>query len=369
MEANEAKQHLSPMRLRIRRFRRLKRGFYSFVLLVGAYVLSFFLPFLMNDRAIVVHYQGSYYFPAFRCYFQDTFGWGRESIYPGSTFGQMDEYGRPVAGEAEYRNLDQQFEEENGGNYVILPPIPYHPNEGFLDVAGTPPHSPSKEHWLGTDDRARDVLVRLAYGYRISISFALIVVLISYTIGIAIGSMLGYYGRWVDILGQRFVEIWGAVPFLYTVIIVTSIFQPSFVWLAVILASFGWMSITYYLRGEFYREKSKDYVAAAIATGEGNLTIIFRHILPNALTPIITFAPFAIVAAISSLVALDFLGFGLPAPTPSWGELLKQAKSNLQVWHLSVFPLLAMFITLQLIVFVGEAVREAFDPKAFSRLR
>jgi microcin C transport system permease protein len=277
--------------------------------------------------------------------------------------------GRPLQGEADYRALKEKFAEEASGNFAVLPPIPYHPNEGFLDLEGNPPHAPSSKHLFGTDDRARDVLVRLTYGFRISISFALICTAVAYLFGVATGAVLGYYGRAVDIIGLRLVEIWSGIPFLYTVIILVSILKPSFLLLVAIVAAFGWMSITYYIRGEFYREKTRDYVAAAIATGENNFTIMLRHILPNALTPIITFAPFAIVAEIVTLVSLDFLGFGLPAPTPSWGELLGQAKQNLQVWHLVVFPLGAMFVTLQLVVFIGEAVREAFDPKVFSRLR
>jgi len=359
----------SPTRLRLRRFRRLKRGYYSFLILMGAYALSFLLPFLMNNRAVVVRYDGKFYFPALKTYLYDTFGLGREKIHLASVFHQTGPNGQTLQGEADYRALKRQFAEEGGGNWVILPPVPYHPNEGFLELEGNPPHPPSARHWLGTDDRARDVLVRLAYGFRISISFAFVATIFAYSIGIVVGAILGYYGRWVDITGLRLVEIWGAIPFLYTVIILASIFRPSFLLLVTIVASFGWMSITYYIRGEFYREKTRDYVAAAVATGENNLTIMLRHILPNALTPIITFTPFAIVAEIVTLVSLDFLGFGLPAPTPSWGELLGQAKQNLQVWHLVVFPLGAMFITLQLIVFIGEAVREAFDPKVFSRLR
>ncbi len=245
----------------------------------------------------------------------------------------------------------------------------YSPFEQFLEEEGNPPAPPSRKHWLGTDDRGRDVLVRLAYGFRISITFALLVTGLSYAFGTLVGAILGYFGGWVDLFGLRFVEIWGAIPFLYTVIIISSLVQPGFLMLVLILAAFGWLGITFYVRGEFYREKAKDYVAAAIATGESNGVIILKHILPNALTPIIAFAPFAIVANILTLVALDFLGFGLPAPTPSWGELIKQGKENIREWHLVVFPLLAMFLTLQLIVFIGEAVREAFDPKVYSRLR
>ena len=360
---------LSPRQLHWRRFRRLKRGYVSFWILLGAYFISFLLPFLMNSKAIVVKYDGSYYFPALKSYFYDTFGIGHDQVFLADFFQQKDASGEAMHGETNYRKLKESFAEQGTGNFVLMPLIPYHPNESFLDQAGAPPYPPSSVHWLGTDDRGRDLLVRLAYGYRISISFALIVTCVSYLVGILVGSSLGYFGRWVDILGQRLVEIWAAIPFLYTVIILASIFTPSFTLLVVILSLFGWMSITYYVRGEFYREKAKDYVAAAIATGESNFTIMLRHILPNALTPIIAFAPFALVANIVVLVSLDFLGFGLPAPTPSWGEMLSQAKADLRVWHLVIFPLGAMFVTLQLIVFIGEAVREAFDPKVFSRLR
>ncbi|MEX2285954.1 MAG: ABC transporter permease subunit [Planctomycetaceae bacterium] len=370
----------SPLQLRLRKFRRLKRGYYSFVILTGLYVLSFFLPFLMSERALVVRYQGRYFFPSTRSYLHETFGYHafrvrlgpidkkfeffRDNVYPPDTFGQSS-----IAVRTDYRLLQEQYAAAESEHYALMPPIPYHPNEQFLALAGNPPHPPSSAHWLGTDDRGRDVLVRLAYGFRISISFALLVTVIAYAFGTLAGATLGYYGRWVDLLGLRFVEIWGAIPFLYTVIILAAMFQPSFILLVLILAAFGWLGITYYIRGEFYREKSKDYVAAAIATGEGNASIIIRHILPNALTPIIAFAPFAIVAEILTLVALDFLGFGLPAPTPSWGEMIGQGKEHIRDWHLVVFPLLAMFVTLQLIVFIGEAVREAFDPKVFSRLR
>lgn len=360
----------SLFQIRLRKFRRLKRGYYSFLLLVVAYFGSFLLPFLMSNEAIVVHYKGEYYFPSSRSYLYQTFGIEPAYVYMAETFGQNRKNGEPAFGPTNYRLLKQQFAEDpSSGNWLVLPFFPYGPNEQFLDQEGRPPYPPSWTHWLGTDDRGRDILVRLAYGFRISISFALLVTFVSYTLGTVIGACLGYFGGVVDMLGLRFVEIWAGIPFLYTVIILSSLLPRSFLLLVVILSAFGWLSITYYIRGEFLREKSKDYVAAAIAMGERNHSIILRHILPNALTPIISFAPFAIVAEISTLVALDFLGFGLPPPTPSWGELIGQGKANIHEWHLVVFPLLAMFITLQLIVFIGEAVREAFDPKEFSRLR
>jgi microcin C transport system permease protein len=262
-----------------------------------------------------------------------------------------------------------------------MAPYPYGPNESLLDMSSSPPNAPSRAHPFGTDDRGRDVLVRLAYGFNISLTFAIVVMVIGESIGVAVGALLGYFGGKLDILGQRLIEIWSSLPFLYTIIIISSIivptyapgrtavFQPSFWLLVAILAVFEWVSITYYIRGEFYREKARDYVGAAIATGVSEPMIIFRHILPNALTPVVSFAPFVIVANISSLVALDFLGFGLPAPTPSWGELISQGTQNLTKWWLVFFPLGALFVTLLLVVFIGEAVREAFDPKEFSQLQ
>jgi microcin C transport system permease protein len=244
-----------------------------------------------------------------------------------------------------------------------------------------PPNPPSAGHPFGTDDRGRDVLVRLAYGFNISVTFAALVMVIGYTVGVTVGACLGYLGGKIDLLGQRFIEVWASLPFLYTIIIISSIvvpvyvpgllqvLQPSFWMLALILSAFEWMGMTYYLRGEFYREKAKDYVGAAIVTGVSVPAIMFRQILPNAVTPVVSFAPFTIVANITALVALDFLGFGLPAPTPSWGELIGQGMNNLTKWWLVFFPIGVLFVTLLLVVFIGEAVREAFDPKEYSRLR
>jgi microcin C transport system permease protein len=352
----------SPFRRRLRKFRRLKRGYYSFVLIAAAYVLSFLLPLAASNVALVVRYQGDYYFPILR-------------FYPASTFGS------PAFGEPDYRALQAQFEAERAGNWVLMPPYPYGPNESLFDQPGAPPHPPSAEHWFGTDDRARDVLVRLAYGFNISVTFAIVVVAVAYAIGVVAGAVLGYVGGRLDLIGQRLIEIWSSLPFLYTIIILSSVLvpvyvpgrmqvlQPAFWLLAAVLAAFEWMAITYYIRGEFYREKARDYVAAAIVTGVSKPAIMFRHILPNALTPVVSFAPFAIVANIAALVALDFLGFGLPAPTPSWGELINQGMNNLTKWWLVFCPLGAMFVTLLLVVFVGEATREALDPKEHSRLR
>jgi microcin C transport system permease protein len=361
-QAQAERPSISVFRKRLRKFRSIKRGYYSFLILLCAYGISFFLPVLINNRALLVRYDGKLYFPLIH-------------YYPASAFGQER------IGEPDYREVAQDLRQENRGNWVILPLYPYSPTESLLDLPGTPPNAPSRQHIFGTDDRGRDIFARLAYGFNVSLSFALLVLVISLAVGVSAGALLGYFGGKLDILGQRLIEIWSSLPFLYTIIIVSSIvvpiylpgrnlvLQPSFWLLILILTAFDWMGITYYVIGEFYREKTKDYVAAAISMGASDSAIIFRHILPNSLTPVVSFAPFMIVANISALVALDFLGFGLPAPTPSWGELIEQGVDNLTKWWLVFFPLAAMFVTLLLIVFIGEAVREAFDPKEYSRLR
>jgi microcin C transport system permease protein len=352
----------SLVRKRLRKFRRLKRGYWSFLVIVVGYLLSFLLPVLANNVALVVRYEDRYYFPM-------------------TTFYEASEFGQDLFGEPDYRALREQFVAVREGDWVLMPPYPYGPNESLLDLPGSPPHEPSTAHPFGTDDRGRDVLVRLAYGFNISLTFAIFVAMLAYTVGISIGACLGYISGKFDLFGQRIVEIWSSLPFLYTIIIVSSIVvpvyvpgrsqlvQPSFWLLVFILAAFDWMGMTYYIRGEFYREKTRDYVGAAIVTGVSRVGIMFRHVLPNALTPVISFAPFTIVANIGALVALDFLGFGLPAPTPSWGELIGQGTNNLTSWWLVFFSLSVLFGTLLLVVFIGEAVREAFDPREHSRLR
>ena len=352
----------SIFRKRWRKFRTLKRGYYSFLIIFSAYLISLALPLLINNKPLVVRYDGQFYFPMLRFYGPEAFD-------------------MTTIGEPDYRLLKEQFARQGEGNWMLLPPFPYSPNESLFELEGAPPHSPSVTHWFGTDDRARDIFARLAYGFNVSMTFALLVLTFSFMFGILVGAGIGYFGGKLDILGQRVIEVWSSLPFLYTIMIVSSIvvpiylpgrnqlFQPSFWLLIFILTAFGWMGITYYIRGEFYREKAKDYVGAAISMGASDWTIMFKHILPNAINPVVSFAPFAIVGNIGALVALDFLGFGLPAPTPSWGELIGQGMSLLTKWWLVFFPLAAVFLTLLLIVFVGEAVREAFDPKQYSRLR
>ncbi len=343
---------ISVLRRRWRKFRTLKRGWYAFLFLAGLYVVSFFLPLLINSRALIVKYEGDYFFPALGTH------------YEARSFGQRR------IGEANYRQLQEEFRDAGGDNWVLLAPYPFHPNESLLrELPGNPPHPPSLGHWMGTDDRGRDVFARLAYGFRLSMTFGIAVVCLTYLLGSCVGACLGFFGGRIDIYGQRLVEIWAGLPFLYTVMIVSAIVKPTLWLLVAILALFSWVGISFYMRGEFYREKAKDYTAAAIAQGESNLSVMLRHIFPNALTPIISFAPFALVGSISSLVALDFLGFGLRPPTPSWGELVGQGLAHIFKWHLVVFPLGAMFTTLLLVVLIGEAIRESFDPKEYSRLR
>jgi microcin C transport system permease protein len=350
---------VSIFRKRLRKFKSLKRGYYSFIVLTVLYVVSFLLPILVNNKAIIVHYNGKTYFPALLALVP-----GASSFYPGTAFGHSEN-----TGEANYRMLDAEFEKANAGNWVIMPPYRWNPVQNDFDNPEENPSGPSSRHILGTDDVGRDVFARMCYGFNISISFALILVALEYLIGAIIGGTMGYYGGKFDLIAQRFVEIWSNIPFLYTVIIIGSIVIPSFSMLIWILAAFQWISISAYMRGEFYREKAKDYVAAAIALGARDRQIIFRHILPNSLTPMIAFLPFAVVGGITVLVSLDFLGFGLPVPTPSWGQMLDVGRQNLDKWWLIVTPLSALFITLLLVTFIGEAIREAFDPRVFSRLR
>jgi microcin C transport system permease protein len=260
-----------------------------------------------------------------------------------------------------------------GDAWVVMPLYPYGPADLRLDLRGNPPNAPSVEQGvpLGTDQSGRDVVPLLLYGFRLSLAFALVVTAIGEAFGILVGGIQGYWGGWVDIASQRFVEIWGSIPFLFVMMILASMVTPTFLILAVMLTVLrSWIAITFYVRGEFYREKSKDYVQAAIGTGVSDWKIITKHILPNSIVPIVTFTPFALVGYIGALVSLDYLGFGLPPGTPSWGALLRQGLENVKEYpHLTVVPTLALAGTLYAVVMIGEAVREAFDPKVFSRLR
>lgn len=347
----ENSQNTSILQKRWKKFKSLKRGYYSLIILSSLYILSFLLPVLINNKAIIVKYNDNYYFPILTGYI------------PGKTFGQ------DVPGEAKYRPLKKSFKESESSNWLILPPYPYSPYEDITSDGNKMYESPSSKHWLGTDNTGRDVFSRLCYAFNISISFALILTVLNYLFGILIGGCMGYYGGKFDLFFQRIIEIWSSLPMLFVIIIISSIIKPSFFLLIGIYTLVNWISMTYLMRAEFYREKSKDYVAAALSMGQSDFKVMFKHILPNSLVPIITYFPFSVVAGISALVGLDYLGFGLAPPTPSWGQMLDVGLQNISKWWMVFSPVAAQFLTLLSIVFIGEGVREAFDPKVYSRLR
>ena len=322
--------------------------------------LTLFAELLVNNRAIVVHYEGELYFP--------TYG----AFLPGRTFGLDYAY------ETNYRELRDAFvaarneAEVNGqpntGNWLILPPIPFSPYETNFRDDAFPPYAPSLEyeHYLGTDITGRDILARLVYGFRLAMAFAVILLLCNYVIGIAIGCAMGFWGGAFDLLFQRLIEVWSNVPMLYIIMIVASVMVPNFWTLVAVMVLFGWMGMTWYMRTSTYKEKAREYVVAARALGGSNARIIFRHILPNTISIIVTFIPFSVATGVTALTALDYLGFGLPPPTPSWGELLSQGTANLQSPWIVTSVVVAMTVVLLMVTYIGEAIREAFDPKKFS---
>jgi microcin C transport system permease protein len=388
------KSFFSPLFLKkIKKFKSFKRGYYSLLIIGTAYLLSFFAEFIINGRALLINFDGKKFITLYsdvslKKYIfskaiktKEDYHEYRASL-DGDTMNLND--GKLVFVKAEYelydrikRDFDNHrilrdiFEEQKRGDWVLLAPYPYGPNENLLDELGNrnPPTGPDRKNFLGTDDRGRDVLARLVYGFRIYMTFSLLLTLTSYIVGIFFGAILGFYGGKVDFLGLRFIEIWASIPFLFTVMVISSVMIPNFTILIVILSLFYWISMARYIRAEFLREKSNDYVQAAIAVGMSDRKIILSHILPNSLTPAISFLPFTIISGIAVLASLDFLGFGLPEPTPSWGQLLSQGISNLSSWWLTLSPMAAMFLTLILIAFIGEAVREALDPKIYSRMK
>lgn len=336
-------------RERLRKFRLIRRAYISLWILGVAFFVSIFSEFIANDKPLYLKYQGRSYFPVVK-------------FYPGTDFGG------PYATEPDYLALRKDPAFQAAGGSMLFPVIPYGPLRANLELEGNPPHAPSRQHWLGTDNTARDVLARLIYGFRICMLFGMCLACSDAILGILIGGIQGYLGGKVDITVQRFIEIWSALPFLYVVILLGSIYGSGFGMLLFVMALFEWIGLSYYMRGEFFRLKGVNYVKAARALGFGPARIFMSQILPNALTPVITILPFTVVSGISALTALDFLGFGLPPPMPSWGELLTQGLQNLQAPWIAVSTVTALFITLLLATFVGEGVREAFDPKSFSRL-
>ena len=440
---------------RFARFRNIKRGYYSLLILLAAIVLSIFSPYLAESRALLVYYKGSLYFPTFQYYSMQTFAqtpppaWGKGDLETEylrlQREWQAERYfynrEKAAAGNDAQKLAALAGEYPDRGNYVLMPMIPWDPyqsdfwyNEILNDIqvllvqgdragaerlarrdrldqladaifnatidvtlkdprksptgdlpglarSGTmpsleglgkvPPSPPdfSRGHYIGTDAQGRDVASRLLYGFRISIFFALILTFSGQIIGTIIGSLQGYLGGRFDLLSQRIIEVLISIPFLYVVIILAALVVPTFWMLLAIMAVFQWITITFYMRTEMYREKTKEYCLAAKSYGASHLRIIFRHLLPNCLTPLVTFTPFAVVGAIFALTGLDYLGYGLPAPTPSWGELMDQAlqlENRDKLW-LTFAPFGAITVTLVLVVFIGESVREAFDPKQYAR--
>lgn len=345
---------------KLRRFRQIKRGYYSFLFLSGLLVVLAFGELLVNSRALVVSYDGELYFPTYTAF------------HPGTDFGLDYSY------ETNYRELKAHFAERDEGNWLVMPLVPYNPYENNAHNGVFKPSAPSadNQHYLGTDTTSRDILARLFYGTRIALVFALVFTAWVYLIGISVGCAMGYFGGVFDLFFQRIIEIWSNIPFLYMVIIVFSVIPsslsvPSRIGILLfIMVLFSWTGMTYNMRTETYKEKSRDYIAAARILGASDTRIVFRHILPNVLATLVTFMPFVVVSAISAITALDFLGFGLPPPTPSLGELLKQGTANLRTapWIVSA-AFTTLVILLTVVTFIGEAVRESFDPKKFTVYR
>lgn len=336
-------------RRRWQTFRSFRRAYWSLWILLALYLFSLLSPWLVNDKPLILRYEGHTYFPAFR-------------FYPETTFGG------PYGTEQDYLSLRAQPDFTERGGWALMPPIPHSPYRQYLTMEGYPPHPPSAQHWLGTDSTARDVLSRLIHGFRICMSFSLAITVLTTIVGLLLGGVQGYFGKWTDLLGQRFTEIWDALPGLYVIILLANIYGRSLWVLIAVLTLFGWMSVSLYTRGEFLRLKNQTFVTASKAMGAGNARVIGRQILPNALGPILTLAPFSLIAGISAITSLDFLGFGLLPPTPSWGELLQQGLSRLYAPWLTLSTVGALFITLQLICFIGEGLRAAFDPRSAGKL-
>ena len=336
---------LSPInQRRFALFKAHKRGWYALWLFLGLFVLSLGAELIANDKPLLVSFDGQWYVPVVKRYPETAFG------------GEF-----PL--EADYKSPYMRELIDSKGGWMLWPPIPYSYDSINYELKVPAPAPPSQDNWLGTDDQGRDVLARVIYGFRISVLFALTLTLLSSLIGVAAGALQGFYGGWVDLVGQRFLEIWSGLPVLYLLIILASFVEPNFWWLLGIMLLFSWMSLVDVVRAEFLRGRNLEYVRAARALGMGNGAIMYRHILPNAMVSTMTFLPFILTGAIGTLTALDFLGFGLPPGSPSLGELVAQGKSNLQApWlGISAFAVLALMLTL--LVFIGEAARDAFDPR------
>lgn len=330
-------------RRRLTAFCRNRRGFWSFWIFLVVFCLTLGADLIANDKPLLVRYDGGFYLPVF-------------TVYPETTFGG------DFPTEAEYRDPEVQALIQAKG-WMVWPPIPYRYDTVVKNLPGPAPTPPDAAHWLGTDDKARDVLARLIYGMRVSLLFGLILASLSAVIGIAAGAAQGYYGGMVDLLAQRFIEVWSGLPVLYLLILLSSLVQPGFWWLLGTMVLFSWIALVGVVRAEVLRTRNFDYVRAARALGVGDGAILRRHVLPNAMVATITFLPFLLNSAIGVLTSLDFLGFGLPPGSPSLGEMLAQGKNNLHAPWLGITAFVTLAALMTLLVFIGEAVRDAFDPR------
>ncbi len=325
-------------------FKANKRGFWSFWLFLLLFFVTLGAEFIANDKPLLIHANGHYYFPVLASYPETVFGGDFET-------------------ETRYRDPYVKKLIETKGGWMVWPLIPYSYNTINYELQGPAPSPPSIDNWFGTDDQGRDVLARMIYGFRISVLFGLTLTFFSSLIGVFAGALQGFFGGLTDLLMQRFMEIWNGMPVLFLLIIMASLVQPNFWWLLALMLLFSWMSLVHVVRAEFLRARNLDYVRAARALGASNIMIMFKHMLPNAMVATLTFLPFVLNHSITTLTALDFLGFGLPPGSPSLGELLNQGKNNLQApWlGLSAFGILSIMLTM--LIFIGEAVRDAFDPR------
>lgn len=331
------------MRRRLFRFRANRRGYWSLWIFLVLFGISLFAEVIANDKPLVVRYDGRYYFPVFRSYPETTFG----GVFPT---------------EAVYRDPTLITLIRDKG-WMMWPPIRFSYDTINYELPTPAPAPPSRVNWLGTDDQGRDLVARLLYGFRISVLFGLTLTVASSIIGIVAGAVQGYFGGWTDLLFQRAIEIWSGMPVLYLLIILASIVEPNFWWLLWLMLLFSWMALVGVVRAEFLRGRNFDYVRAARALGVRNSVIMFRHVLPNAMVATLTFLPFILNGSITTLTSLDFLGFGLPPGSPSLGEILAQGKANLQAPWIGLTGFAVLAVTLSLLIFVGEAVRDAFDPR------
>jgi microcin C transport system permease protein len=337
-------RRLSPItQRRLHNFRANARGYWSFWIFLVLFVISLFAEFIANDKPFLVVYDGGVYMPIFKAYPETAFG---------GVFETEADYTDPVL-----RGLIA----EKG--WMVEPPIPFNHQTVAWDLPEPAPTPPDSVHWLGTDDQARDVVARTIYGFRISVLFGFTLTIVSAIVGVAAGAVQGYFGGLTDLLFQRFIEVWGSVPTLYIIIILASVVEPNFWWLLGILLLFQWMGFVGVVRAEFLRARNLDYVRAARALGVSDLAIMYRHVLPNALVSTMTFMPFILAGSVTVLTSLDFLGIGLPPGSASLGDLLAQGKANLQAPWLALTGFFVIGIMLTLLIFIGEAVRDAFDPR------